>query len=145
MELLKKLNHKQQNEIIILNAPKSFKNELDEIRKNITVIEDEDIYGEIDFALIFIKNNEDIEKYAEFVLTRVSKNALIWFAFQKKISTEYNWEIINDYQFEPIRQIAINSELSALRFRPYKNYARCDDDNVYQEEKIKTKKKIEFY
>lgn len=144
MELLTKLNHKNQSEIIILNAPKSFKNEIDEIKKNIDVSEDENIYAEIEFVLIFIKNTEDIEKYAEAVLPRVSANALIWFAFPKQASIDDGWEIVRDYQFEPIRQIAINNEWSAMRFRPNKN-ARGEEGSLSSEGKIKAKKKIEFY
>lgn len=144
MELLTKLNHKNQSEIVILNAPKSFKNEIYELRKNIEISEDESIYAEIEFVLIFIKNIEDIEKYFEAVLPRISSNALIWFAFPKHASIDEGWEIVRDYQFEPIRQIAINNEWSAMRFRPNK-YARGAEGNSGSEEKIKTKKKIEYH
>ncbi len=144
MELLTKLNHKNQSEIIILNAPKNFKNEIDEIKKNMEVSEDENIYAEIDFILVFIKNNEDIEKYSEMVLPRVSANALIWFAFLKNAAIDGGWEILRDYQFEPIRQIAINNEFSAIRFRPNK-ITRSEEGGAGTEGKIKTKKKIEYY
>lgn len=144
MELLTKLNHKNQSEIIVLNAPKNFKNEIEEIKKNIEVSEDENIYVEIEFILVFIKNNEDIEKYSEIVLPRVSTNALIWFAFPKNVIIDDGWEIVQDYQFEPIRQITINNEWSAMRFRPNK-LARIEEGGAGSEEKIKTKKKIEYY
>lgn len=144
MELLTKLNHKNQSEIIILNAPKNFKNEIEEIKKYIEVSEDESIYTELEFILVFIKNIEDIEKYSEIVLPRVSANALIWFAFPKNKPIDDGWEIVRDYQFEPIRQITISNEWSAMRFRPNK-LAKSEEGGIGQEEKIKTKKKIEFY
>jgi hypothetical protein len=156
MELLKKLNYKNQNELVILNAPKSFKNVIDELKNYIQVTEDENIYAEIEFALVFTKNNEDIEKYAELVLPKTADNALIWFAYQKKTDIGYaadilgedGWDIVGDYQFEPIRQISMDHNWSALRFRPIKkskNIARNDNISVNSEEKIKPKKKLEYF
>ncbi|NMC56800.1 MAG: hypothetical protein GYA50_06235, partial [Eubacteriaceae bacterium] len=121
-----------------------FKNEIEEIKKYIEVSEDESIYTELEFILVFIKNIEDIEKYSEIVLPRVSANALIWFAFPKNKPIDDGWEIVRDYQFEPIRQITISNEWSAMRFRPNK-LAKSEEGGIGQEEKIKTKKKIEFY
>lgn len=144
MELLTKLNHKNQREIFILNAPKSFKNEIDEIKKNIQVSEDDNMYAEIEFVLVFINNIEEMEKYSETVLSKAATNALIWFAFLKKDSFDYGLEILSDYQFEPIRQIIINNEWSAMRFRPNKS-ARSEEGSSGLEEKIKIKKKIEYY
>jgi hypothetical protein len=153
MELLKKLNHKDQIEIVILNAPDSFNNVINELKKDIQVTDDENIYGEIEFAIVFISNNEEIEKYAELVLPKAVDNALIWFAYPKQSDIGYEtdiadnngWDIVEDYQFEIVRQISINNEWSALRFRLIKKSKNLNKkENIHtsinSEEKIKPKK-----
>lgn len=156
MELLKKLNYKDQDEIVILNAPENFKCIIDEIKKSIQITEDENSYTEIDFILVFTKDVDDIEKYAELVLPKAADNAVIWFAYLKQsamsygadLASEDGWDIIGEYQFEPVRQISIDNEWVALRLRPaknIKNFTRNESTVIGSEEKIKPKKKLEYY
>jgi hypothetical protein len=78
-----------------------------------------------DFVLIFVKSCSEIQHYADAVKTALNEDALLWLAYPKKSSKKYQsdisrddgWQPVGDLGFEGVRQIAIDEDWSAVRFR----------------------------
>jgi hypothetical protein len=77
------------------------------------------------FVLCFVRRQADIARLAPRVAAAVPGDGLVWFAYPKKSSPHYNaevsrdasWQALGDAGFEGVRQVAIDDEWSALRFR----------------------------
>ncbi len=112
------------DEILILNEPEGFCKELDCL-KDVTIKESLIQVSEVDFALIFVKEKKQIENRIETVYPKLVGDAILWFAYPKKSSKKYiteitrdqGWGVLGDYNLEPVRQVAIDEDWSALRFR----------------------------
>ena len=80
-------------------------------------------------VLTFVRSCADIAGRAPKVVAAVTPDALLWFAYPKKSSPRYSsdvgrddsWQPLGDLGLEPVRQVAIDADWSALRFR------RADD------------------
>ena len=74
---------------------------------------------------MFCGKSASLNTYAPLVINNISKDAVLWFAYPKKSSTKYNsdinrdhgWQLLGDLGFEGVRQVAIDENWSALRFR----------------------------
>lgn len=129
--LFKKLNYKGQEEIFVLRAPEEFEGALEELAQETQV----GIFHEIaenstvDFAICFAKTLVDIDGIAEAVDGKLSSDATVWISYPKKSSKKYSCEFNRDNGFEavgaiglePVRQVAIDADWSALRFRRVEN------------------------
>jgi hypothetical protein len=122
--LFKKLNLKDQKEIVILNPPESFESELQAL-DGVTVHRDASALQRVDFALAFVITNAQLAAAAEAVLPRAQGDAVVWFAYPKGTSKRYRCEFNRDSGwapmgaagFEGVRMVAIDEDWSALRFR----------------------------
>ncbi|HHX79930.1 MAG TPA: hypothetical protein GX692_02580 [Acholeplasmataceae bacterium] len=95
----------------------------------------------IDFVLVFVKSGEEISQYSELILPKIKDDGIVWFAYPKKSSKKYKvaisrdigWETLGDYNFEPVRQISIDEDWSALRFRKVefiKSFTRGEENAI---------------
>lgn len=77
------------------------------------------------WVLIFVKTKKELKEQIDKVLPLISGDVPVWFAYPKKsskrfksdISRDSGWERLGDHNMEPVRQIAIDEDWSALRFR----------------------------
>jgi hypothetical protein len=123
--LFKKLNFKQHKEILILNHPTEFEVQLDAI-KACTIVETDmkNVY-EIEFILTFVKTQEEINFITPLIDKKLKGDGIVWYAYPKKTSKKYKseinrdngWNILGNLGFEGVRQVAIDNDWSALRFR----------------------------
>jgi len=152
MELLKKLNHKNQIEILLINPPESFELIKAEINKIIEVNEDLEGDEPFLFVLAFFTKMSEIREVIEKLMKKVNKDSLVWLCYPKKSSKNYKsditrdtgWEIMGEYSYEPVRQIAIDDDWSALRFRPIteiKEFTRDQKMILSEEGKVKVNSK----
>ena len=122
--VFKKLNVKDHSDIHVLNAPASFQPVLEEAVRKIRVhriLED----GAVRFLLVFTEQSSEIAEYARKIADRLAEDAVIWFAYPKKSSKKFRsditrdcgWEPLGRLGLEPVRQVAIDEDWSALRFR----------------------------
>lgn len=126
--IFKKLNYKDQPAIYILNAPPSFRSAaLDQMRTVTSVRESLGAgAGEVSFALAFATRKAEVDEFA----TQIAKasrgsDAVVWIAYPKGTSRNYRcefnrdtgWDMLGAHGFEPVRQVAIDEDWSALRFR----------------------------
>lgn len=128
MELLKKMKRKEEKEMVIINAPASFQ-ETEETLRSILSVRNDLSEGKAEFILVFFENAETIRSLVPQILESITDDALLWAAYPKKsskkirsdISRDNGWEIFGEFDYEPVGQISIDEDWSALRFRPLKN------------------------
>jgi hypothetical protein len=119
-----KLNLKDQREILVLNAPASFEPELRKL-SDVTVQTRLPTRGPVTFALIFATQQAEVDTAAKQLAKQTPGDAVVWFAYPKGSSKRYKcdfnrdtgWKALGQAGFEPVRQIAIDEDWSALRFR----------------------------
>lgn len=85
--LLKKLNYKAQNPIIVLNAPASFEPNLQPIADathiNRQVVPPEDGAPFIEFALFFATRQSEVDTYAQQIAPYLKGDAILWACYPK--------------------------------------------------------------
>jgi hypothetical protein len=123
--LLDKLNYKGQKRIVVINAEefflKSFLEELKDIQVDIEI----DQRYPYEFMLIFARLVSEVEVITPLALHNLTSDGILWFAYPKKTSKKYSsdidrdhgWEVLLDRGFDKVRQVAIDDDWSALRFR----------------------------
>ena len=136
--VFKKLNLKDGEQPLILNAPDSFLPNIKELEENHLPIFDVDQVDQISFAIVFIFQQEELKARFESIQEKLKGDVSLWFAYPKKSSKKYKsnisrdsgWELLGEHQFEPVRMVAIDENWSALRFRKVqyiKNLTRNKD------------------
>lgn len=78
-----------------------------------------------DAYLVFVSSCAEIARLAPEVAAKAEGDAIVWFAYPKKSSKRYvsdvgrdaSWAPLGTLGFEGVRQIAIDDDRSALRFR----------------------------
>lgn len=119
-----KLNLKQQPEILVVNAPSSFEPELAALA-GVAVLRDAALAKAIHFALVFASQQAEVEALSAVITRKAEGDALIWFAYPKGTSKRYQcdfnrdtgWAKLRAAGFDTVRQVAIDEDWSALRFR----------------------------
>jgi len=120
-----KLQIKEQKNIIVLNSPPEFEPTLKAEMNHIPVKRQVEPKEKYDFALIFVQKKAEIENYVSFIQKNLIIDGKLWFAYPKMKAKKYHsdinrdsgWDMIMEQDFLPVRQIAIDSDWSALRFR----------------------------
>ncbi|MGO9037071.1 MAG: hypothetical protein ACLPX1_15045 [Steroidobacteraceae bacterium] len=119
-----KLNLKDQEEILILNGPASFDKEilgLRDVRVRRRILDAQ----KLSFALVFVTTQSEVERFAAFIAAKSAGDAVVWFAYPKGTSKRYSgdlnrdngWAPMRKSGFDSVRQVAIDEDWSALRFR----------------------------
>ena len=120
--LFKKLNLKDQNCVHVLNAPASFEPEL-ELLTRVSI--QRTLTGNSSFAIAFVITQTQLDSTSAELAISCRDDAVLWIAYpkgtSKKYSCEFNrdngWSILGAAGFEPVRQVAIDEDWTALRFR----------------------------
>jgi hypothetical protein len=123
-DLLKKLNFKNATAIYVLNMPKELK-PLAESWKQTAPIKTKLDKEAVAFALVFCQTQEQVNEAAEKLTALATGDALLWFCYPKGTSKKYTcnfnrdtgWQRLGELGWEPVRQVAIDNDWSALRFR----------------------------
>ena len=122
--LFAKLNLKDHGAILLLQAPASFEAEIAGLGA-VRVLRDLCNAGRIAFVLAFVTRRAEIEPLAPAICERAIDDPIIWFAYPKGSSKNYRcdfnrdtgWAALGAAGFEAVRQVAIDADWSALRFR----------------------------
>lgn len=124
--LLKKLNYKDQDKIFILNSPTDPVSEIAEM-KDTCVVQTQLPHETqaIQFVLVFVTMKEEIELSIQKIFPLLEGDSILWYAYPKGTSKKYKcdfnrdngWKALGNYNLEPVRQVAIDEDWSALRFR----------------------------
>lgn len=122
--VFKKLNLKDLSEIVVLYAPASFEPEIAAL-EGVDVRRSVDEVERVQFSLAFVTRQEQIDQVAAQIAQKIDGDAVVWFAYPKGSSKRYTcdfnrdtgWDALGAAGFEPVRQVAIDEDWSALRFR----------------------------
>jgi len=150
--LLKKLNFKGQEQLLVLNSPESFFGEIQEMKSVATVVTDlEEIQG-IEFLIAFVTTKKEIEDLVRSIDRKLIGDVIFWICYPKASSKKYScdfnrdtgFEILGEFDFEGVRQVAIDEDWSVLRFRKVhyiKNITRKESFALTKEAKERTSQK----
>jgi hypothetical protein len=124
LSTFQKLNLKDHNPIVVLNAPESFEPELAGLQ-GVTVLRKLQGIGELGFALAFVTKQQEVDTFAKAIGKLAKGDAVVWFAYPKGSSKKYKseinrdsgWKVLGTLGFEPVRMVAIDEDWSAVRFR----------------------------
>lgn len=126
--VFKKLNLKDQTEVVVLGAPASFEPEISALR-GVAVRRALGGVGSVTFALAFVVRQAEVDDLARSLTSRAVGDAVVWFAYPKQSSKNYRseidrdhgWAVLGGAGFEPVRMVAIDADWSAVRFRRVEN------------------------
>lgn len=121
----KKLNYKDQKEILVLNNPESFEENLESIRPVASVLTSLANTTEITFAMLFVKTQKEIDELIPQIGNKLKGDAILWMCYPKGSSKKYKcdfnrdtgWAVMGQFDLEPVRMVAIDEDWSALRFK----------------------------
>jgi hypothetical protein len=124
--LFKKMNLKDETEIVVLNAPASFEPEIAAL-KGVAVARK--VPKSLRFVLAFATKQKDLDNVCAKLATAAAGDAILWIAYPKGTSKNYTcdfnrdtgWSVLGDAGWEPVRMVAIDADWSALRFRRVEN------------------------
>lgn len=127
--LLQKLNARPGVVVTVLDAPPEVEPLLDAWTNHTSVRRE--LGTDEPFVLAFVLATGDIAARAPLVVQALADDAVLWFAYPKRASKRYRsdvsqmqgWQPLGDLGFEAVRQISINADWSALRFRRTQNMA----------------------
>ena len=122
--IFEKLNLKDEQTIVVLNAPTSFEPEL----ARLAALHIHRHLGSVPvtgFLLAFVTRKAEVEALARQVAERAPGDAVVWFAYPKGTSRKYTcdfnrdtgWAALKSLGFDTVRAVAIDEDWSALRFR----------------------------
>jgi hypothetical protein len=122
---LKKLNFKDQPTALVMNAPASFGPEMAALDDQTQVFTDEALLAQVGFAVVFVTQQAEIERAIASLGPKLAGDAVLWFCYPKGTSKRYKcdfnrdtgWAGLGSYDLEGVRQVAIDEDWSALRFR----------------------------
>ena len=143
-----KLNLKDQDEIVVVNAPASFEPDIKAL-DGITVKRKPADAKPIAFFLAFVTKKKEVDDLAKTVAKKCLPDAVVWFAYPKATSKKYTSEIardtgneaLGDAGFEPVRMVAIDDDWTAMRVRRVefiKNLTRPESFALSKEGKKRT-------
>jgi hypothetical protein len=122
--VFEKLNLKDQQEIVMLNAPESFRPELAKLPA-LHLHHHLDSVADVSFSLAFVTRQDEVDALSAQIVARAQGDAIVWFAYpkgtSKKLKCDFNrdtgWAVLEAAGFETVRAIAIDEDWTGLRFR----------------------------
>jgi len=121
----KKLNFKGQSPILIVQHPKSFEENLVSVKEETEIFTQLEEVKETEFAMAFVTQQKEIDNLIPQIAAKLKGDALLWMCYPKGSSKNYKcdfnrdtgWQIMGQYDLEPVRMVSIDQDWSALRFR----------------------------
>lgn len=138
--LFTKLNLGSRREIFVVDPPAGFAAELGalegvKVRQGTRAIRAAEA---VDFVIAFVTTRARIAELASLLGPKVIGDAVVWFAYPKGTSKRYRADFNRDAGWEPlgllglegVRQVAIDEDWSALRFRRVEHVTKLTRDPV---------------
>ena len=98
--LLKKLNFKGQEQLLVLNSPGSFFGEIKEMKSVATVVTDLEEIQCIEFLIAFVTNKKEIENLVRSIDRKLIGDVILWICYPKASSKKYSCDFNRDTGFE---------------------------------------------
>ena len=120
MSTAKKLRLKEGVALYLLKAPANVRSHFEGFDTKSSVPNGADILQ----AVLFAENKKALDELMPTVAPKLGNDALLWIAYPKKtggiksdMTRDNGWETVTAAGYEPVTQIAIDDDWSALRFR----------------------------
>ena len=150
--VIKKLQYKLQEEVLIVDAPAAFKDVLADWKKTAKIYTAASGKKTFSFALIFVIIEADIKKAAANYIKLLEPDAVSWMVYPKKtskkhtsdISRDNGWSALGELGYEGVSMVSVDDDWSAFRFRKsnyIKTMKRRQELAMSKEGKQRTKKK----
>ncbi|MCU0450236.1 MAG: hypothetical protein MUC97_10430 [Bernardetiaceae bacterium] len=124
--LVKKLNYAGQTPVFISHLPTELAPLAEFFRSRAPVVANLDQWQQMGFGLAFVTTLAGVEQVAATVAQAAAPgDCTLWLAYPKGSSKKYRcefnrdtgWAALGAIGYEPVRQVALNDDWSALRFR----------------------------
>ena len=127
-ELLRKLNYKEYNRILIMNAGEDFLQSLSDELPDVKIDTEIDQRCPYNFMIIFVKSVREVNDISPVALHNLTADGVLWYCYPKKTSKKLTsdlerdrgWKSMNDLGFYGIRMVSVDEDWSAMRFRNVK-------------------------
>jgi hypothetical protein len=146
--VLKKLNFKDQGQpVLVIHAHKSYDDIKAAFEGEVHQQAELEMY---DFVQVFGTSNEELQLNAKKAVAYVKDDGLLWLCYPKKSSKTFKGSdcsresvtgMLSEEGYEPVRQIAIDDDWSALRFRKPEKIKKMVRAFAVSDEGIKRTKK----
>lgn len=131
-KLLAKINYKGDKRICVLNAEQKFIKALSKKLPETGIdntIDPRFLYG---FIMIFVKSIEEVDYSAHKAIHNLYEDGILWYVYPKESkendknipTRKKGWQACKNAGYEAVRQICLDKELSATRFRNKKFISR---------------------
>ena len=122
LELWKKLNLRDQAPVVVLEGPPEFRAALEALPAG--TVREEALPGVV-FGIAFATSQAELDRVSRALASAAEGDAVLWFAYPKKSSRrltcefdrDNGWYVLGELGWEGVRQVAIDEDWSALRFR----------------------------
>jgi hypothetical protein len=149
--IIKKLQYKLQEEVLIMDAPEEFKEVMADWKKTAKIHTEITGKKTFSFMLVFVIAESDVAKAAKKYIKLLEPDAVSWMAYPKKTSKKYTaeitrdsgWSAIGELGYEGVSIVSIDDDWSAFRFRKVdfiKSMKRREDLALSKTGKERTKK-----
>lgn len=123
--LFKKLNFKGHTHSCILHAPAEFAEGQAWLAANSQLRPNPEGPAPLDFAMAFVMTQAALDAASAQLANHLASDGILWLCYPKGSSKRYRcefnrdtgWTVLGQLGFEPVRQVAIDNDWSALRFR----------------------------
>ncbi|MDT8860926.1 DUF3052 domain-containing protein [Alkalihalobacillus sp. MEB130] len=123
--VIKKLQWKEpMQSVLVLAAPAEYEEVLSQFEAEVDTEIKRDSYA---FIHVFGATNQQLKDLAIKAVELVEEDGMLWLSYPKKSSKKYKGSdcsrdtvgaMLSQEGYEPVRQVAIDEDWSALRFRP---------------------------
>jgi hypothetical protein len=117
--LMKKLQLKEGQRVLLFNAPEGYRERLAD-----PAIETGP-HGSFDHVHVFVKDSDELKRFAPQAFQAVKPGGILWIAYPKlssgvksDLTRDVGWEVVFQAGLRPVTQVAIDETWSALRFKP---------------------------
>lgn len=124
MSVMQKLNSKGHDPLVFIGAPSEFEVHLRDVDGPV-VLREFPAGESATFAMAFGTTLAELKAFADLVAAHTSGDTVLWFGYPKGSSRRYTceftrdngWAALGTVGLEPVRQVAIDDDWTALRFR----------------------------
>lgn len=122
--VFQKLNLKNHTAMVVIQPPASFEAELAAL-PDVTIHRTWEAVTTVSFGLVLATQQQQVDNAAAQVARLAHGDAVVWLAYPKGSSKNYRcdfnrdtgWAKLGEAGFEAVRQVAVDADWSALRFR----------------------------
>ncbi len=127
-ELLRKLNYKGYNRILMINAGDDFLRKMSDELRDVIIDTEIDQRCPYNFMVIYVKRVREVNDISPMAIHNLTADGVLWFCYPKKTSKKLSsdlerdkgWKSLNDMGFYGIRMVSVDDDWSAMRFRNVK-------------------------